>query len=111
MFEMQSKESASFVSIGDLIVRAYDFSPEGQTALADDDVHERRLEIGELPHMPCVCDFPTVFRDAFAQLVSRWGHLKTVCVFEQTVAGTSFPRPPACADCGMCHRPVATGDR
>ena len=109
-FEVQSKESAPFVSVGDAIVRAYDFSPESQQVLGDDDVPEEVLEIGELPRMPCVCDFPTAFREAFVKLVSRWGHLKTVCIFEQTVAGTPFPRPPVCADCRRCHRPIATLD-
>ncbi len=109
-FEVQSKKLASFVSVGDLIVRAYDFSPEIQQVLRDDGLPEKVLEIGELPQMPCVCEFPTAFRNVFVQLVSRWGHLKTVCIFEQTGAGTSFPRPPVCADCRRCHRPIATLD-
>ena len=107
-FEKRSEESAPFVSVGDAIVRAYDFSPEGQQGPEEDNVPEQHFEIGELPRMPCVCDFPTMFRDVFVQLVSLWGHLKTVCVFEQTVAGTSFPSPPYCADCRRCHRPIAT---
>ena len=109
-FEMRSEESAPFVSVAAAIVCAYDFSPENQQILGDDDRPEQHLEIGDLPRIPCVCDFPTVFRDAFVQLVSRWGHLKTICIFERTVAGTSFPSPPYCADCRRCHRRIATMD-
>ena len=47
-FEVQSKESAPFVSVGDAIVRAYDFSPESQQVLGDDDLTVTAVQDGKL---------------------------------------------------------------
>ena len=47
---------------------AYAFSLEGQQVGAPDDDPKQYLAIGGLPRMPCVCDSPTAFRDAFVQL-------------------------------------------